>query len=143
MLVKVTGSVFQEDMLLALPAFLALEERLSKSLKQSCFAADRLVVLVYAGAQDLLRGDFPRIRRNRTTDGDASAPLSDLTVQMRFGEDIQLSSEPDHLALRIARALSDDVTELRTQRQLSKPMRKSVDELARALTELVEPPDPL
>lgn len=117
MLVKVTGSVEAEDLDLALVAFPHLEMLLGRALAEVDLGADQLTLLVFAGAQELLRGRLPMVGRSRR-DGQR-----ELIMQVRFAEAVGLSSSAEQLAARIAVAAADSLEEALAKGDLARSVR--------------------
>lgn len=133
MQVTVTGSVDEADMALAMPAFLRLEAMLTEAFREVELGSDRFVLLVFAGNQELLRGKYPVVGRGKTRDWQSGQTFSDLTVRIRFGEDIQASPDAVHLARRLAARLMHDLEQALLERRISTSMRGAVGIMTEAL----------
>ena len=140
---KVTGAVDESDMALALPAFLRLEALLTEAFRDVELGADRFVLLVFAGNQELLRGKYPVAGRGKTRDWQTGQTFSDVTVRIRFGDDIQASPDADHLARRLAAHLMRDLEQALQEKRVSTSMRGAMavvtEALRRAFGETLRP----
>lgn len=140
---KVTGAVDESDMALALLAFLRLEVLLAEAFRDVELGADRFVLLVFAGNQELPRGKYPVAGRAKAHDWQTGQTFSDLTVRIRFGEDIKASPDPDHLARRLAAHLRHDLEQALQEKRISTSMRGAMavvtEALRRAFGETLRP----